>query len=539
LSLDVLHGDIQMKRCSILALVVLLACKGGSVSEPLDAGEELSDAGSSRIGAEPEDASGAGAHDSAPDDSPPSETDAASGGGSDASPGMIILGGPGCGLEMAAFCDTFDGPGAKRGRAGELDSTLWSAGRLAPQLPSGNGVAIGVGPATLPRDCRAGLPAQVSPSNDALICDHGEKIDSNHLLVAAAAQNYGQNSYRIRQPFDFAGRTGKVVLDAEAFIIGAQLGWVSVDITEDPINAPSFSIGDANVNNTEGSLIPRNAIEFQFRNNCAGYATPPAVSIGEVIVFTNYMHTVLAPNPPSCVLTAQGKLNHIEIELSQKKADIYASDASSDGVSFGQRKLIYSTAIDLPFTRGYVHITVHNHATLKYSDGNNMDAWIARFDNVSFDGPVLSNFREYAIPDALVPGMNAWNVMGPVVSVGYRVADTANGPAQTLVFKDVDLTGVTSARVSTSTWLDTANSDLATLALRYRLNGGSWHDRVLSSGERWHLTNGHSQGQLGQILDVPLDELVDGDNTLEFVTKNIGQNYPPLVANIDLVLSTQ
>jgi len=50
---------------------------------------------------------------------------------------------------------------------------------------------------------------------------------------------------------------------------------------------------------------------------------------------------------------------------------------------------------------------------------------------------------------------------------------------------------------------------------------------------------GGSQGAIGQMLDVPLSDLVAGDNTLELVTKNVPQNYPPAVLNIDLVLETK
>ena len=48
-----------------------------------------------------------------------------------------------------------------------------------------------------------------------------------------------------------------------------------------------------------------------------------------------------------------------------------------------------------------------------------------------------------------------------------------------------------------------------------------------------------SNGQIGQMLDVPLSDLVQGDNTLEFLTVKVPQNYAPLVSNIDLVLTTR
>src|SRR5688572_30977212 len=52
-----------------------------------------------------------------------------------------IPGDPGCGLESAAFCDTFDERSGVRGRAGELDPRLWSVTRGQPQLPTGDGMA--------------------------------------------------------------------------------------------------------------------------------------------------------------------------------------------------------------------------------------------------------------------------------------------------------------------------------------------------------------------------------------------------------------
>ena len=443
-------------------------------------------------------------------------------------------GGPGCGLEAAAFCETFGAPGSTQGRAGELDDGKWSAGRMAPHFPSNDGDAIAIGPATI-SGCRAGAPAKVFPDQDALICDATGTVPNKHLLVATAAQYYGQNSYRIRQPFDFGNRTGKIVFDAEAYMPNPLLGWISLDVTEDPVNAPSFSIGGNGTSNIEGAMIPKNAFEIQFQHNCAGYTYTPSFGLSAINVFNNYVNTPLAPSSPVCLAEQQGALSHFEILVSQTKIEVYGTPFSADGVTFATPVLLHSAAVNLPFSRGYVQISVHNHATIKYSDNNALDAWTARWGMVGFDGPIVDNRREYSIPDALtVSTVNT-------VSVGYRVADAANGPATTHHFKGVDPNGVTSARLSVSAWyLSFGGGPLDTYMLQYRLNGGLWHNHSLSPEELAMFAAQTTQGAMAEMLDVPVSELVAGDNTLEFVTTNVPQGgAPPVVANIDLILETK
>lgn len=566
------HQCMSMRAISIPCLFVVLGCssassshsggkgdsgaagKGGSSQHGSGGGSSESDGGpqaaggaggqSNHTGGSSSHAGGrtgsAGASTGTPDASTP-KVDSGP-------PQPIVHGGPGCGLPSAAFCDTFDKVGTtKGGRAGELDHSMWSSGRLAPQLPTGNGCAIGIGPGTLPA-CRDGLPAQVFPDQDTLVCDPQTGTNGKHLLVVAAAQNYGQNSYRIRQPFDFAGRTGKIVFDAEGMTIGPLFGWISVEITEDPINAPCFAIGDPGTNNNEGSLVPKNAVEIELQNPCGGYSTTPAVSVSMIDVLTNYQDTLLMPKaPPVCVATERNKLNHFEISISQKHIEVNATPFSMDGTSFPAPQVLYSTDANIPFSRGWVQISTHNHATLKYSGPGSgfgseekLDSWTSRWDNVGFDGPVLSNYREYEIPDSLTSGQNAWNRMGPIKNVGYLVGDAADAPKNTLHFNGVDLSNVTAARLSLSSWyLNQGDKPASTFTLRYRFNGKAWHDRTFTDGELALITGTHSQGQLGQMLDVPVADLVQGDNSLEFVTVNVPQNYPPVVANIDLVLTTK
>lgn len=453
-----------------------------------------------------------------------------------------------CGLPLAAFCDTFDAPARTQGRAGELDATRWSAARVMPAGPSANGMALPIGVATIPA-CRAGVPAQVLPPRDTLICDATAGIDSHHLLVATAAQNYGQNSYRIRQPFDFAGRTGRIVFNAEAFVASALVGWISVEVLEDPIGGPSFD----HLGNWEGGLIPKNGFEVQFVNDSLSTAAAPSVGVGFIEVFNNYQATAFEPMPVRTVATAKGRLNHFELRVSQDKIEVWGTPASSNGKNFAPAVLMHSVDVRLPFTRGYVSITTHNHASLKYSEdrtGELLDAWVTRWDNVAFDGPVITTGREVEVPDALVPANDPQNGMKPVVNMGYRIADAAQGPAQRLVLRNVDLGNVESARLAFSAWYLTFTGDpVSTYTLRYRLNGrtcngssctpGAWREHPLSDDEVVILTSGLNGGQLGHVIDIPLSDLVSGDNTLEFVTTHAPQSYPPVFSNIDLVMKTR
>jgi hypothetical protein len=103
----------------------------------------------------------------------------------------------------------------------------------------------------------------------------------------------------------------------------------------------------------------------------------------------------------------------------------------------------------------------------------------------------------------------------------------------------VSLDGVKTARLALSAWYLNGDSSYKydQYTLEFRFNGGPWRKRPLTAGELAELNGGNNQGQLAHMIDVPLTDLVAGDNTLEFVSENIPQNYPPAVSNIDLILS--
>jgi len=135
--------------------------------------------------------------------------------------------------------------------------------------------------------------------------------------------------------------------------------------------------------------------------------------------------------------------------------------------------------------------------------------------------------REYSVPYALQPGEGAWNRPGPVVSMGYRLPDVADGPKDKLTLRGVDLTDVVSAKLSLSGRYAYFSDKVRLFAFKYRLNGKQWHDRPLNEGELSVLTDPHTQGQIMQVIDVPIDDLVQGDNTLEFVSVMPARAIPP------------
>lgn len=474
--------------------------------------------------------------------------------GSDASDGSTDgprpgpPGPPGCGLGAAAFCDTFDAPTTGGGREGELDPKKWSVFRteqagLGGESTTSADYAIPIGTATLPT-CRTDLPAQVLPDRDVLICDTISTLQSNTLLMAAAEQNYGQVAARIRQPFDFAARTGKIVFDATLQPSGL-LGWVALDITEDPLGAPSY----LRLQNEENGAVPRNGLEIHFDQNCQ---VEDQVSVVYIIVITNYVQNIITvpDDQRHCVAMKPGQLNHVEVDVSTGHVAISASPASDDGVTFAPVELLAEQDISLPFTSGYVHLGVYNHASIKYSDNHDVDSYIARFDNVGFDGPVLPVEVAAAVPDLLAPApVPNGSIFTSVVNIGYKLGNlTTDGFAAPLSFTPIDLTGARSAQLTLVWWallpsyIGTGN--VTDYELDYRLNGGPTHafrytaDQVAFIAAQLAAQQPVS-GTLGISLDVDLAELVSGTNTIEFATTNVPTSYPPAVYNIDLIVSTQ
>ncbi|HEY6880156.1 MAG TPA: hypothetical protein VI299_19160, partial [Polyangiales bacterium] len=352
-------------------------------------------------------------------------------------------------------------------------------------------------------------------------------------------------SLRIRRPFDFQGRTGTIVFDVEGEINGLLQGWTSVAITEDPSPAPSFGV----TQNFENGAIPRAGVEIHLFDVCSA---EDRVGVGQVNVFRDYVETYYVSGEggraANCVKTGPGTLNHFEIRVSRSHLEVWGSDRSLDGQDFPASRKIFELDVDLPFERGYVHLNTHNHSSLKYSD-NKIDAFTARWDNVGFDGPQISDRREYSVGDSLEK-VDVDAV--PRVNVGYQLHDVAEGPAQKLVIHGVDPAGVSAANLALNAHFNMqGGAKVEDYVLKYRVNGQAWseyrfNDAQLAmlhgplvydeAGKKKREEASGIAGAMSLLLPIDRQLLVAGDNSLEFVTSGVPISYRPYVSNIDLVL---
>jgi hypothetical protein len=421
-----------------------------------------------------------------------------------------------CGLTNPAFTEKFDAayPG---GKGGDLDETKWAVSRWANYVNT----YFTYPQADIPA-CKAGAPSKPWPGEELLVCDNTIPGYSGRLMTPIAGQNYGVTAFRANQPFDFAGRTGTIAFDVDAWVApvcDAAGHWATMMLTEDPIPDPNFPY-------YEHSGTPKNGLILCFPGPRAG------LTFGHVL--HNYIQTNF--DMTDGVTYQAGSLNHFEVRVSKDSLEVWGSDYSTDGKTFPNfKKIASSSTIALPFTRGYVSFGVNNHSTSKYGC---CCTGIHYWDNLAFDGPVLPADRVYAVPEPHTM-YDATNM-----NIGYSIdnqgvstccgAGTGRIPPFTL--SNVDLSNAVSARIVLEgefvSWL---MPDWTKAGFVYRLNGGAWHTRYLNADE-W--AGGISSGatfSIPHVLPVALSDLKQGDNTLELTA--VGCSNVNIV-NIELNIKT-
>lgn len=427
-----------------------------------------------------------------------------------------------CGLAIPAFCETFESarPG---GRGGDLDETRWSVARWGHQVqylweraPASTYNDGHLFPSTF-----CGAPfSGILPDDDFKICDgvgvageHSRQLDE----VFDDQGDYGVSSMRIRQPFDFAGREATIVWDVDGKVNPLNFGhgwWFEVWITADPAPLPHHQASGV-------QSFPRQGVgfSFQFGADCPEDTTTWRSGLETIFVTDGYqiVHQIpffaIDQLPRRCFLVADGVLNHFELRLSTGRAELWASDAG-DPASVVQRAVV--APLDLPFTRGYVHL---QHGQFNAAlDGNVTPSQSFRWDNIGFDGPILPTPRGYDVPDPGTPGQ------GGAVRIGWFLDE---GP-QSFTLHGVDLSGATSAKLA-FLFDATPGAQLA-----YQVNSGPTHTLVYPETTAY----AGQGGVHGFAVDVPLAELSPGDNTLVFSLPAPAASREG-IGSVDLTVETQ
>lgn len=499
------------------------ACSKGTADATGDAGEGnrnpgsggLSDTGGSSAGGSNSD------HGGAPGDGRGGTAGMAAGGspgpGQDRPPPD-----PSCDLPNAAFCDAFtkESPG---GRAGALDDARWTVARL------GFGCAYTFSFPETPLNL-CGVWKTVAPGGaDSQFCVNedneprwAEGFDDN--------TDFNYLSARIRQPFDFEGRTGTIQWQADARTAGGHGWWTEAWITAEPVPGP-------NLHDPDQLVTSKEALAIVFDLNCgmsaAGLGTAGSGLVGVSRISVVHDHAFTHKYDPfagplgnkRCVKTTQNAMNTFHVKLSKNRVEIWASDAGS-----AELRQIAEADIDLGFTRGYVNLS-HVHYNAHKAEVTTFQSY--QWAHVAFDGPQLAVPRAYEIADPLSK-VHTSCLDKDSFHIAYGVTDASTfdvgaGPDTpvTLKFTDVDPTGGVSARLNFNTTY-VARGD----TLKYRLNGKGWHDYAIPST---YVTTWERQGFS---VPVPVVDLVKGDNTVEFGTNsNPGFAVPAnsmQIANIDL-----
>lgn len=191
------------------------------------------------------------------------------------------------------------------------------------------------------------------------------EVSDGRLHIKAGEQNYGDAAVRVNQPFDFADRTGTITFNVNT---NQADGWTAVALSELPYPYVSFAS-----DNTFGPF-PQEGMLLQFRGN-----------LGCVTIKT-YRQGAETADMHRCaygVKTGPAILNRVEIQISTSQIMV-----TTDG-----RKIVFPAS--LGFSRGYLYLISHNHATMKYA---NQPTWDTQWDDLSFDGPRIPVTRAALSP---------------------------------------------------------------------------------------------------------------------------------------------
>lgn len=423
----------------------------------------------------------------------------------------------GCGLQSAAFCETFDAPHNGGTQTGDLDPTLWGVSRAADYNPSGvlngwvtahnacagGGVADNAAPTNDGSDANSSPSGPATPApSDVRVCN-GQMVESiNDGGSVANLDTYP------KQPFNFAGRTGKVVFDVSADSDGTHAAWPEFLITDKPVPGVRRCISECGLGEA-GTPTAKNQVGFSIAD--ANQGPQGTVGIDTFFVSVDGRYSNIA-NELQGVKLAKGSstsMNHIEVNVSKSRIDVYGTDAGSTTL-----KHIGGADVNLAFEQGLVWLNdVHYNARKAVepnATGIQYDHSFA-WDNLGFDGP--KTYRDWGYDVALGNTPGGTSQHGDAeTNLGYLVATNST----------LTVSGVQRGAATTALVVYDAYSFQPT-PLSVSVNG---HTPVSgdSIAATYHLVPGY--------IVVPMGDVVTGTNTLTF-TSTSGSTT---LANVSLIM---
>jgi hypothetical protein len=403
-----------------------------------------------------------------------------------------------CGLTSPAFCETFDAPNPQVDRAGQLEHVVWGVSRATSDTNNGQQILNKWSSSQL-QAC--GTTQLVAPENDAVICNGrmAESINDNENSNLWAAYP--------RQPFDIAGRTGKVTFDVGNDTQGPHAAWPAFVYTDQPVPAPYGGVSLPGISN--------------YARNSIGFSLAEGGCVDVIFMSTNYVSTTPTFTKDACVIEpasaaqiAAGQLNHYEVDLNSSSMTVFGTDPGGSTL----KQIAHVSGISVPLSRGLVWIEdVHYNGDKFNGQRNHTFVW----DNVGFDGPILTRDLGFDVLDSRVskgPGVDGY----PTMNLGYMVQGSDPG----LTVQTVP--GMTSAQIGAATGalLEFTWFPYNRQTLTYSLNGHTSHSVA------WPYPGEYTFSSQTLAVPIALSELQAGVNSIHLQSSDA----QVVVANFDIIL---
>jgi hypothetical protein len=453
-----------------------------------------------------------------------------------------------CHLARAAFCDTFSRPSVNPvgDREGQLNARVWGVSRDLGFNNIGQGqYAAAVRSLRIAGSCPA---RRATIETDIAVC-HGQLNEVVNDNPAVTPANTGQQddsgtvtslAMYPKQPFDFAGRTGKIVFDVADDSGGMHTAWPELWVSNAPVPDPFVHLSSWQALPQYGFGIRFGAVCIPYVPNVSGSGDGgcgpgchndhhTVVTVASAITINNYKENdsdkgdkspqnpaTLQVVPYGCVVepTRPGQLNHFELDVSENRITVYGTDAGRTA------PLVHLATIlnaNLGFTRGLIWLEdVHYNANKDIGGNQKLQALHTfTWDNVGFDGPLLPRDLGFDAPESQTRAGS----YPALENLGW--VSSATSPA-TITIPRVSGIKAATGGLLTVNFIQQGN---APVNLEYSLNGKATHT------VDWPFP-GAEGGQRTIGIPISLSEVRSGTNHVRIWSSQDAL----IVSNVDLIM---